>query len=443
MEKKEFKGLWWRPESPEKKIAGILNYTPSKKIHLELIGNFFDDNNDLFEVIQKVNKEDVIHGLTSDGTKITLFDNACRIACIRESSFSTMEYDAREIAVGIHLKSINDKYFFKAVVIIPELSYWLYPASIRHFFKDTENGHEFYLMINEQNEDEKCVATTEVRKGITISLCRNVSYHSGEYLFNPVLEQYTSLIINSQSELSMSDFYRLAVRFEQFMSLATMREVGFSDILLYSKEYFDKIGEEQIRYRRVSIDAVYHQYPCEKKIEMHKFLFDYKQIEEFYPHAIKQWYANDWKFDAIRSHFLDSIEYHSTFKYANFLTVIQAVEGIGNRYFRKEVDEYRKSLPEGTKSKKLHNILVVLYRKYSDVKSINQNVDLDAIVETRNYHSHLLAQRGKKWVDGFDLYDLTDELRKILICCILSYLGLPNSEIDKLTNDSQNSLFSN
>ena len=87
------------------------------------------------------------------------------------------------------------------------------------------------------------------------------------------------------------------------------------------------------------------------------------------------------------------------------------------------------------------NILTTVFGQYTDVKAVNQETDLDAIVETRNYHSHLLAQRGKKWVDGIELFELTDELRKVLICCILTYLGFSNQLIDKLTSNTNNDLF--
>ena len=86
-------------------------------------------------------------------------------------------------------------------------------------------------------------------------------------------------------------------------------------------------------------------------------------------------------------------------------------------------------------------ILQTVFRQYSDVQIINQSTDLEAIVHTRNYHSHLLPQKSPKAVDGFELYDLTDELRKILICCILSYLGFTNHKIDELTQHSYNNLF--
>ena len=144
---------------------------------------------------------------------------------------------------------------------------------------------------------------------------------------------------------------------------------------------------------------------------------------------------------AIRAHFLDSIDYHGPFSYINFLVVIQAVEGYGRRFLRKEISAFRKTLPADRKSQPLLEILQTVFLHFSDVQKINQKTDLEAIVQTRNYHSHLLPQKSPKTVETFDLYDLTDELRKVLICCILSYLGLTNKEIEELTQHSYNDLF--
>ena len=129
------------------------------------------------------------------------------------------------------------------------------------------------------------------------------------------------------------------------------------------------------------------------------------------------------------------------FSYINFLVVIQAVEGYGRRYLKKEIAAYRNNLPQGRKSRPLLEILQTIFKHFSDVQKINQKTDLEAIVQTRNYHSHLLPQKNPKTVDVLDLYDLTDELRKVLLCCILSYLGLTNREIDDLTRQSHNGLF--
>ena len=442
MNAKEYKGKWWLPSNMEHKVAGILYYIPGEEIRLELIGTFDTENDGSIAVIFSIKREPVIHGQASDGTRITLFDSGCHISHCAKADFSTAVYKARALAIGMHLDGTGDNRFFKASVRIPELSYWLYPASV-DLCLDADDDHGVFVKMPGQKEEEREVAKTKVKKGFSICLCRNASFQGGDFSFKPTFEQYTSLQIESESPSSAYEFYVTAVRFERFLSLATLREVGFSELRLYSKEYSFKISKDKVDYKPVLFDTTFHQQPSSKEIEKHKFLFDYNQVAERYPKAIRQWYSNDTRFDAIRGHFLESIDYHGHFSYINFLVVIQAVEGFGLRYLKKEVSAYRKSLPEGTKTKKLHDILITVFSMYKNVKAINQQTDFDALVETRNYHSHLLPQRTKKWVDGVKLYELTDELRKVLICCILTYLGFSNEDMNSLIEKSLNDLFRN
>lgn len=43
-------------------------------------------------------------------------------------------------------------------------------------------------------------------------------------------------------------------------------------------------------------------------------------------------------------------------------------------------------------------------------------------------------------LDGWDLYNLTFKLRKLLICCILNFIGFEYDEINRLLNQSNNNL---
>lgn len=437
----EYKGLWWVPSNEDRKVAGILYHIPGEEIRLELIGTFNPEAASSIMAIFNAQNEDVIHGQDSDGQDITLFDCCCSISHKGKAEFATSIYKSRVLAVGMHLDSLDDSRFFKATVKIPELSYWLYPAAVQQVHLDGENGKSMYVKMDQQPNDEREVAKTQISGGYSVALCRNATFHSGEFYFKPTFEQYTSLTIERKKNASLKQFYEKAVDFERFMSLATFREVGFSELALFSKEYYFTVGKEQVHYHPVLVDTVFHQKPCSKKIEKYRFIFDYEQIKDRYQIAIKQWFKKDEKFGAIRAHFLDSIDYHGPFSYINFLVVIQAVEGYGRRYLKKEIAAYRNNLPQGRKSRPLLEILQTIFKHFSDVQKINQKTDLEAIVQTRNYHSHLLPQKNQKTVDVLDLYDLTDELRKVLLCCILSYLGLTNREIDDLTRQSHNGLF--
>lgn len=441
MEAMEYRGLWWLPSNKGRKIAGVLTCTPSEEFKLELIGTFNEIyDGTILAPLKGTQIENVIHGQASDGSNITLFECACGISHKGCAEFSTATYKARSIAIGIHLDSLDEKRFFKASARIPELSHWLYPSILQQIYTNEKSGQGIAVKLDKIPDDEREVAKVNVNKNISICLCRDASYKSGDLSFNPSFEQFTSLQIESNEELSFKEFYELVGRYESFLSFATFREVGYTELTLFSKDHYNIIGQKKF-YKPIIIDTKFHNKPCSKKIEKHKFIFDYNSIKEQYPKAIKQWFKNNWKFDAIRGHFLDSIDYHGPFSYINFLIVIQAVEGYGRRFMRNQITTYRNSLPPGSKSKSLHEILSAVFKYYVDVKCINQETDIEAIAETRNYHSHLLPQKSSKAVDVIDLYYLTEELRKILICCIMSYIGFTNEQIHFITEQTYNDLF--
>ena len=442
MEAKEYRGLWWLPSNKERKVAGVLAYTPGEEFRLELIGSFNAEyDGTILAPLKAKTMEPVIHGQASDGSNITLFDSTCGVSHKECAEFSTSVYKAKAIVVGTHLNNRDEKRFFKASVRIPELSYWLYPAMVEQIYQDTKNGHGIIVKMRDIEDGERMVGKVNVSKQMSICLCRDASYHSGDLSFNPSFEQFTSLQIETSEDMSLMDYYEAVVRYEQFMSFATFREVGFSELRLFSRDnYYETIGGKHYN-KPIIFDIRNRTKPNPKKIAKHEFIFEYNQIKDHYSQAVKRWFSKDMKFHAIRSHFMDSIDYHGPFSYINFLVVIQAIEGYGRRYMTAEIKKFKEGLPKDRKRRPLFEMLSAIFKSYADVNRIDHNVDIDAITQTRNYHSHLFAQRGDKAVDGVELYKLTNELRKLLMCCIMSYMNFSNRDIDRLFNNSDNSLF--
>lgn len=125
-----FKGKWWLPDKEDDKVSGMLTYLQGETLELELIGNFRDSAQDALSLMFQDDRIPVIFGQASDGSNISLFDCGCYIHRTYIADFPIVKYTPRAIAVGIHITDINEKRFFKAIVKIPELSYWLFPETI-------------------------------------------------------------------------------------------------------------------------------------------------------------------------------------------------------------------------------------------------------------------------------------------------------------------------
>lgn len=436
----EYKGQWWLPGKEDDKVSGILYYTPGESLLLELIGNFKDGSQDPFEELINVHRVETIFGQSSDGKDITLFDSGCNLQRTFKADYPVARYHPREIAIGMHINSINDKLFHKAIVKIPELSYWLYPGMlIQELVMDENECQCINIRMKHLTDKERQAYRVTASNKYSFTLLRSASYEGSELLFEPSFKQFTQLQIEKPGNASFKSFYENAVRFERFLSLAMLKEVSYSELSLYCEDCFKcTVGEKKI-YIPIIIDTVFHDAPSEKTVGSHKFLFNYQDIQEQYKPVIKKWFVKDSNFDAIRGHFLEAIDYHGKFSYVNFLIVIQAIEGYARRYRLNEAKA--RQVTNGHKKITLHDYIEAILFEYKDVRRVNQKIDISAITQTRDYHSHLLEQQKKKKVDGEDLYYLTNELRKILVCCIMTYLGFSNMQIDKFTWETSSPVF--
>ena len=157
-----------------------------------------------------------------------------------------------------------------------------------------------------------------------------------------------------------------------------------------------------------------------------EYLFVYETIKDSFPSIIRRWYEEKNSFP-IRSHLIDSVGHRGTFCSNDFLIVAQAVEGYYCRYKKDGLG--------------ITGILKNLRRDFSDIAILElSDEDIDCIRDSRHYFSHLLPPGKKEHVvDGLQLYNLNHKLRKLLLCCLLSFIGFSNEEINKIFAKSNNS----
>ena len=109
-----------------------------------------------------------------------------------------------------------------------------------------------------------------------------------------------------------------------------------------------------------------------------------------------------------------------------FLLVEAAVEGYFKRFHNK------------VKRKKGVRICLIEFNKllecYKDVELIRTlNLDLEAVVNTRDAYVHLYPEseyKGNELRDPHDIWVATEKLRILLLCCLLDSLGFSKQEID-------------
>ena len=432
-QKLEYKGYWFLPSAPDNKVAGILTYYPNEKIVLELIGCFSNSLSELFEH----KEESVIYGSTSDAKLITL------LQCFQYSSvnfnadFPIVRYNCNYLFIGKYLNSLDEKCHYRARFRIPELTSWCHPGALNTtilFDKDDNTAIQTSISFNTKyGGNDNIITEVCIDETTSIQIKKGVSYDGTAQYLKPQLEQYTYVDIIKHNETSIEELLGNICLFEQFISLATLNLVKSSDITLFDEEIYQQ-GEKGKYYREIHlIHPFVERMNIGKQIKSANFLFQYLTIKDIYPTIIKNWFNAPIELYPIRLHLITSLEKKTIYSSVDFLIIIQAVEGFWWR-FRDEPYQ-RKAISKGSNTS-LCTILNELMAEFNDISILRTcDMNIKAIVDSRHYYSHFLPLSKKpNKLEGWPLIKEAKKLRILLMCCVLSFIGFENSQIDLIFN---------
>lgn len=427
----EIKGMWYLPAHPEKRVAGILYYTPNKTLKLELIGSFWGRKESIFET----DVTDVIYGEGSDAQKISLFycypSKSFNFSC----SFELTNYSCDFCLIGIHTSNLDNKGKYELFAKIEELTYWCQPKALTQYFLKANNAKDEKICVgfNTKSNGDNIISSVNIDDNTTISL-KGCVRHEGDTFF-PKIEQYTGLKISSVQDISFKLLLSKLYLYESFLSFALMRKVKAFKIVFYSDDLYQLFADDRKVYKPITFIHPYKERinSKERKISIHDFMFDYDHIKQIYPDVIKKWYTESVDLSPIRDHLIKSVESKVLYDSTDFLIVIQAIEGF---WWRFRNDEYLKN---HKKDASLKELITELLAEFNDVKKITSlNIDIKAIVDSRHFYSHFLKKDEKpKKLDGEELYSATQKLRILLICCIMSFIGFSHEDIDSIMNNNE------
>ncbi|MCC8198250.1 MAG: hypothetical protein LIP06_06655 [Tannerellaceae bacterium] len=427
----EHKGMWFLPDQDEE-VAGILKFYPGENLVLELIGKLGSEESEHKFDLLGSDKLDVIHGVTSNAKEVTLI-NCTRGKSQRNFScpFPVVNYDCQYALIGHHLAGIQEKRYNSIEVRVPYLSTWVSPGTLRHTIyeePETHIQHHEYGFSDNQKEKNKC--EVQLDDSFTLSLLSGLSLKEEHYLLGVEIKQYSYFEIRSVKEkYSIAEFLSKIGLFNQFISFACLSPISILSISLIDEDDFQDAGRGKKYYHRGNLFFVNRENSPSPSIEPYKYLFSYHQIESRFPDIIQRWFALNKEVAPIRWHLIKSISTRHIYDSGDFLLLVQALEGYHSRF----IDQ---------KKNFLISRLQYLLELYSDIPLIAKlNLDIDAVKDSRNYYSHFYYNRpNSKVLDGRELFYLTQKLRVLLICCLLTFIGFTNDEINTFLRECNNSL---
>ncbi len=422
-DKIELKGYWWLPNKKVSHIAGTLTYIPNESITLEIIGAFESDES-VIDTISLNKHEDIIWGITSDAKKVTLLNCSAYGKFNFSCTFPIMKYSCQYVIIGDHIDNINQKNFFKSQVKFPILSQWCSPCVLSTSIKYNDKKKIETTTIS-FNAGRSPLNSTIINDNTTLCIKGGIDY-CGDY-YSPKLEQYTYLEINKENDTSIIEFMYDIYMFEQFLSFAALQDVKCEKIYLYSKNEYQELSSGEKIYDTIQLIYIQREYKTPNIKFSDDFLFNYDTIKDRYKDIIIKWYNETNDIEPIRKHLIDSVKNKSVFSSIDFLIVVQALDGFCSR-FRKD--------------SKLYSMIESLIAEFSTIDKLkNDKISINEVVDSRHYYSHFMDRKKKKnIVDGYELYKLTIKLRKLLVCCLLSFVGFDNDEINKVLNKCNNTI---
>ena len=216
------------------------------------------------------------------------------------------------------------------------------------------------------------------------------------------------------------------------------RSVNYSELTLQDPEICQVFRDGTKHFFSIKVYDSFSINENPPKISVTKFLFSFNTIKDSFSTLIMNWMSKTDDMMPIKRHLVDSIAYKKVFNSVDFLVVIQAIEGFWWR-FRDEA--YRKANKINKKDKiDLNTILTKLIEEFINVTAISKlALDTKAVVDSRNYYSHFVKKSKKPaTLDGVELLFLTKKLRVLLICCVLSFVGISHKMIDEIFQNCNN-----
>lgn len=434
-----FKGYWWLPDKTNNKIAGVLTYSPGESILLELIGGFESEEVTITGLLDEGNKKvALIYGVDSNAKKLSLVSCYRSFSYNYSSGFPMMRYSIRMAICGKHIQSLDEVCDYTAYIKFPELSYWAPPSAIQQVlhFATEGNGIEscsFHLPHFDSKSESIC--SVECDNGVKLSINKGIGIQTGELLLKPELEQYSFLEIKKPNTgICINDIFHEVHKFSNFLSLATKRNVRAESLYLTDlqiKQNYNKGGGESY-FQPIYILFVQSPVPNPAKIDRDNFLFCFENVSNIIYKILPKWMSDTDNLQPIKSHLVDSLVYKPIVGSVDFLQVIQAIEGV---WWRFRDDSYKETHSvQKKKQTKFNTIMSEVLVSLSTIPTIAKTeINIKAVVDSRVYYTHFVDKSKRpKRLDGWELYDLTQKLRDVLLCLVLELLGMNHKEIDRI-----------
>ena len=449
IEEFEYKGEWWLPDNPDRRISGTLKFTPNGGAVLDLIGSFKD-----FGDITKTEEPDIILGISAN-REITLYKCFQTKSTLSSSGFYTSVLCVNVVFIGAYFQKSEDIKFKNLSIHYAYLDEWVNISGFNIPFSVKKEILIKYKL-------PKPIQVT-VSDGLKISVYIRAIFPGISIVQKEAcIKQKAYIEIEPSKEKSFKEYLKIIYCIQNFLSLAVIEPVY--PLIIEGKTEINKVVIEKgkIHYPPVSI---FYQLPTipdvSKKLMPNDMLFTFGDISKQFKFFLTNWVKNTERLESVYDLYFGTLYNPQMYLQYQFLSLIQAVES----YHRRTMQNYE--LSENKHKEKITEILDTVPRRYKkwlewklkysnepilkqrleDILQIYSEVltgfinDKESFVNkttiTRNYLTHYDSNLKEKSARGEELYYLTQKLKGLIGVCLLKETGFDFSNIKNLISRSR------
>jgi hypothetical protein len=430
-----FKGIWWLPDKPKKRILGTFTLIPGEGLMLELEG--------VFGNIQDILQKEIILGTSSQGEDITLYKCLCIRGHYAPVDFGhTSTFRIGTAFIGIHFRK-PDKIKFKSI-------------SIHYSYLNEWFGVPIFDTKVFTNEVSiKC----NLPKSVKIeNLAGNNIYIIVKPNTLAVLQREASIKIRAYIKIeapkptSFKEYSKIIRQIQNFLSLAIMKPVKPLTI-----DGTVVIRRTEIQYPTIDILYQPKEIPMIPKVlPPFDMLFIYKDIQSDFKKFLTNWFEKSKSLELVFILYFSTIYNPKQYSEHLFLSLVYALESYHRTAFRnyelpnKEHIQRIKKILDSTSLKyqnwleeklkysnepSLRKRLTEIFNRYAEI--ITDYVKgkkgfIDKVVKTRNYLLHGDPNLKRNACKGKELAYITQFLKILLEISLLTEIGFSTQEMKNL-----------
>jgi hypothetical protein len=422
---KEYKGVWWMPDTPDVKIHGTLYPSKTDRSILELDGHLIDVKP--FTHVRFA--PEIVLGQSMEGTRVTLYKSIqINVSVGLNTGLKTSKLLVQLVLIGAHFGNAADLRFKSVAIEFRRLDDWIRLSGFDVKF----NGPETVVTYA---RPQPIGATLD---DMQISL----EFQEHPHIDRPRevgIRQEVFFKIETNSEKSPEDFQNIIYQLQNFLSLALEEAAYPQSIMAYSSSVAIEIEGKRVPE---PIEIVFRFGGTGSNGTRYETLFEFQDIATRFETVLKLWFDKTELLQPIYFAYFGPM-YYPMYLELRFLWYTQAVESYHRRVIGNCV------LPETEHAKRMLEVMNAVPQnhrdwlddelKYSNEPSFRRRLRelfskfpwidpgdkafISKVVVTRNYLTHYDTDLKESAASGEELYAVSLKFELLIKAILLTELG--------------------